>query len=92
MAPPCHMAGNNARLLLICSHPAIGEFKKAPQVIRYAFTQGVSVGEIPHSYIVAHSDLSSDAHQSAFTEDAVQSRFRYTGAAKMSGMGVSRAR
>ena len=38
-----------------------------------------SVGEIPHSYIVAHSDLSSDAHQYAFTEDAVQSRFRYTG-------------
>ena len=26
MAPPCHMAGNNARPLLICVRPAIGEF------------------------------------------------------------------
>ncbi|MEE0342068.1 MAG: hypothetical protein UDS26_04530, partial [Collinsella sp.] len=26
MAPPCQTAGNNARPLLICSHPAIGEF------------------------------------------------------------------
>ena len=26
MAPPCQTAGNNARPLLICSRPAIGEF------------------------------------------------------------------
>lgn len=26
MASPCHTAGDNARPLLICSHPAIGEF------------------------------------------------------------------